>query len=303
MADTQPTGPTQYKPPLLLAKDEFEKYWIQVLASIIQRQTPEAYHYCRAEAFYSIVRNRTFWLSEILTMNDASEMFYPKETIEAVFSSFNPRPPWFPDILFDKSEFRNLVASWKIYVMCFCSEGDLLSQWRAYGSSGGGFAIGVDAKELWNHVKESGFGFGPMPVIYDRGEQQKATLNLMKAAEEIAKKYRLSESDCCKLGDDLSLKFSALLPIMKHPAFKEERESRLILIANTKIPEFRAARGIVIPYIALPAIPPKVFKTVTLGPAVEPEFGKGPTRLFLDRYEMSHVEIRTSDIPLRVLAS
>lgn len=37
----------------------------------------------------------------------------------------------------------------EVHVACFCEESDLLSQWRGYAASGGGYAIGVAVDDPW----------------------------------------------------------------------------------------------------------------------------------------------------------
>jgi len=88
---------------------------------------------------------------------------------------------------------------------------------------------------------------------------------------------------------------------MKNPAFKEELEWRLLRIGVNEMSKFRTTRGIIVPYLELPNIPPDVFKSVTLGPAIEPKFGFRPTKLFLGSHGMAHVEVRQSEIPLRAV--
>lgn len=62
-----------------------------------------------------------------------------------------------------------LEQFWDIYVTCFCTEGNLLSQWRSYGKSGG-YALAFRGLELRScqlperHLRR---------VIYDNSEQDR----------------------------------------------------------------------------------------------------------------------------------
>src|SRR5205085_11962410 len=74
------------------------------------------------------------------------------------------------------------ILSWYVdydehYLACFCENGDLLSQWRGYGSVGGGYAAGFVAEHLglvqYQNINK------PEPivqkVIYDSAVQRKIT--------------------------------------------------------------------------------------------------------------------------------
>jgi hypothetical protein len=52
-----------------------------------------------------------------------------------------------------------------VYITCFCEDGDLLSQWRGYADPGG-YAIGFDAAELEECVREYRTCLGLFPVQY-----------------------------------------------------------------------------------------------------------------------------------------
>jgi hypothetical protein len=189
-----------------------------------------------------------------------------------------------------------------MYVSCFCAEGDLLSQWRGYGAQGGGFAIGFDVSRLSQHCEEKNRSTRPIPLIYDNKEQRRPVLNLTVRANEIAVKYDLKPSELVDFSNEFIFRLTTYMPQMKNPLFREESEWRLLKIGPNETPKFRAARGIIVPYLELSNIPSEVFRSVTLGPAIEPKFGLRPTKLFLESHGMAHVEVRQSEIPLRVVA-
>jgi Protein of unknown function (DUF2971) len=156
-------------------------------------QESELFHYCGVDGFYGIMTGRALWLSDVFTLNDASEMLYAREIVDEVLRS-QSSPPWVPKSMINESEFLYRTSSWRLCVSCFCSEGDLLSQWRGYGAQGGGFAIGFDVSRLSQHCRENGTTH-PIPLIYDKEEQRRPVLNLTHRASEIAAKHNLKPSE------------------------------------------------------------------------------------------------------------
>jgi hypothetical protein len=298
MSEPAATQPVEGKSSLAAAKEDLEA------AREESRPEPEhppaeLFHYCGVDGFYGIVTEKTLWMSDVFTLNDASEMLYARTIVDEVLRSQNPRPPWLKDIT-PQCEFLDVASKWGMYVSCFCAEGDLLSQWRGYGAQGGGFAIGFDRLRLRNYCQIGNKATNPLPLIYDKEEQRRHVQNLTRRACEIATNHNLKANDFQDFKDAFCFHLTTYMPQIKNPAFREESEWRLLRIDET--PKFRPARGIIVPYLELSKIPPDVFKSVTLGPAVEPEFGLRPTKLFLESHGMTHVEVRQSQIPLRVVA-
>jgi hypothetical protein len=289
-------------PSLTSALEELRSGWLEAGWLESQDVPAELFHYCGVEGFYGIVTTRTLWLSDVLTMNDASEVLYAREVVDEALRSYSPHPVWLPTGIIAESAFLDLLASsWRMYVSCFCSRGDLLSQWRGYGAGGGGFAIGFDAERLRKHAQNNQTT-NPFPMLYDPEEQKRPVLNLIRRACEIVAKHQLSPDDYKEFRDEFVFPLTTYMPQAKNPSFKEEIEWRLLRISPSEVPKFRPAHGIIVPYIELANIPHDVFKSVTLGPAVEPKFGLHPTKLFLENNGMAHVEVRLSEIPLRVVA-
>jgi hypothetical protein len=282
--------------------EELKRAWVEESWPEPEHDPAELFHYCGVEGFHGIVTKRTLWLSDVLTMNDASEMLYAREVVDKVLRSLPSRPDWLPKGMIGESEFLDLVSSWwRMYVSCFCSKGDLLSQWRGYGAGGRGFAIGFDLARLPDHCSKKQIS-NPLPLIYDMQEQQKPVLNLTRRACDIASRHDLKPTELEAFGDEFMFRLGTFMPQMKNPSFTEESEWRLLRISPNEAPKFRPAHGVIVPYLELSEIPPDVFTSVTLGPAVEPKFGRRPTRLFLESNGMTHVEVRQSQIPLRVVA-
>jgi len=140
-------------------------------------------------------------------------------------------------------------------------------------------------------------------MVYNKEWQKRPISCFVSKAIAIAEdpSYGLKGNDLDTLGEFEFLVIQYLLP-MKDPSFSEEKEWRILHVSlDQEDVNFRPARGIVIPYLELSAVPPEVFASVTLGPRIDPEFGRKPMRLFLNRNQLEHVQVRSSKIPLRAL--
>ncbi len=136
---------------------------------------------------------------------------------------------------------------------CLSENGDILSQWRGYAADGMGFSIGFSAEYL-NRLSEDsrqddGWGFSLQRVEYDIKKQKqlvrptydaireqiekgafrfgRATLLDTRSEDEIAEDERQRKKAYHNLGFRLLSLFPELYRT-KNPAFREEREWRLI---------------------------------------------------------------------------
>lgn len=176
----------------------------------------------------------------------------------------------------------------EIYVICFCSERNLLSQWKYYGNNSG---IAIEYN-LWG-CEFSGFFSEKsllgrylrkhvQKVIYDDMEKQKIVDDFI--TERIYKVYdnaSLSKIDRRrKIKDELD-KLYGLAPLFKHNSFSEEHESRLLFMpvynsdieSVKKVVHYRVSNGKIIPYMKIKIrgreelgerLP--VIKSLTVGP-------------------------------------
>jgi hypothetical protein len=268
--------------------EAFDQFW-ETPGSLPQ----QLFHYCSADGLHGILTGRKLWLSDVFTLNDASEIEYAVDVVNRVLGRQNHRPPRLPSCLSPSLLRENLP----LYVACFCSHGDLLSQWRGYTTAGSGFAVGFNRERLEQHCAKNSFS-SPFPVIYGGILQTRAVERAIQAVV----KHNLPETSCADLKKEFINFLSGWLLRIKNPCFTEEKEWRILRI-RPEGPDlkFRAARGVIIPYIELSNIPPDVFASVTLGPAVDPKFGAKPVDLFLKHNQLDHVDLRLSKVPLRTL--
>jgi hypothetical protein len=106
-----------------------------------------------------IVAGRELWATDALFMDDASELQIVQRDFTTVIKSD------ITDSFLDPSErermgtaFEEAVGRFREdpgpFVVCFCENGDLLSQWNTYGRDGGGYAVGFEGAALGSYVRD-----------------------------------------------------------------------------------------------------------------------------------------------------
>lgn len=156
---SEPAWTTNPAPPPVDAED----------APTIDIEQPQGllYHYTSPAGLVGIVNSRkgaaasqklTFFASDVLQMNDRSELSFGLKLLREHFSSHAPAPGQEPfrqrwdRVLTDYLSAPTVEALERMHRPCVCAvsfttDGSLLGQWVTYGS-GGGFAIGLDARTL-----------------------------------------------------------------------------------------------------------------------------------------------------------
>jgi hypothetical protein len=191
-----------------------------------------------------------------------------------------------------------------VYVCCFCEKQDLLSQWRGYGSSGGGFAIEIDPA-AFSYLAGADCPIGVMrfwKVFYTDVEKRKRARDVITfwAAQPDSPEHRA-------LAAAATLQF--FIPTFKHESFLEEAEWRLIFTPGPTChvpPKFRTARGLLVPYFELRELvktfanPERLaIKKVCVGPGAYKEVNGVSAKLLLDSYGFQGAEVILSDVPYR----
>lgn len=121
------------------------------------------YHYCDNYMMANILSGKTLRMSDITKSNDYEEvkMFFPG-ILDAIEDEY--RKDEFPLQYMDRTNRDALgkLLDWEYdilryefdrggvtnFVVCFCEEGDVLSQWRGYADNGKGCSLGFSVKEL-----------------------------------------------------------------------------------------------------------------------------------------------------------
>jgi hypothetical protein len=189
------------------------------------------YHYTTADSTYGIAKSKELWATNIHYLNDESEFKHAVDLMKSELwkltddSSPFARPKdevhEFVKYLSDRLE---TIRELHIFVFSFSGNGNLLSQWRAYCRSGG-YSLGFNSKDLRNSTVNNSFFLAK--CIYDSAAQQSVLHSIltetMQGITSSGKKEREDQATA------FLIKLVRVAPLLKHPAFSEECEWRLVL--------------------------------------------------------------------------
>jgi hypothetical protein len=131
-------------------QEMWEKFRNEVLPHV--EPPPVLYHYTGVKGLVGIVKSNRLWASDVLFMNDSTEVRYGRDLIisEAKAAADRTASPVAQAVFktVDKILYKvdDLVETF--FAACFCEDGDLLSQWRGYAGRRGGYALGFRSDEL-----------------------------------------------------------------------------------------------------------------------------------------------------------
>lgn len=290
---------------------------------------PSLYHYTTAQGLQGIIEQGTLHASAAYYMNDASEIDYGCDLFALVLEnwirlnalSHSPANIALHNIAaFFKDMNRLQPILSRVYVACFCEEENLLSQWRAYGQSGG-YSLGFLRANLEHKIGVKGRGISLKQVIYRERHQRRIleclladTLPVLGETAIDAKLSKLTSKGVAvfQAGFDSVLQIMALGEIVrfKHPAFIEEKEWRLISQPvsaqippeETNLIKFKPSRGMLTPYIELTPQSGTLLpiNSVRYGPTLDKKRVENALTVLFRKHGYSGIQFHGSDIPVRL---
>lgn len=215
------------------------------------------YHYCDNKKMANILASKTLRMCDITKSNDYGEvkLFFPGildalqdeymidpfvleyegEYDEKAFNGLLQREYDFLEHEFNKGGVTN-------FVVCFCEEGDVLSQWRGYANDGKGCSLGFSIDELRNYCSKYNNIITLEPVEYKTSEQMdeiiikkaRKILCTMKNMQEELKEEFISANTNEKTDKLLGFYFHQMIVAVlmdslkyKDMSFNEEKEWRM----------------------------------------------------------------------------
>jgi hypothetical protein len=290
-----------------------------VLVSVgVMAPPPILYHYTSGSGLIGIVGRLRLWASDVEFLNDAEEVTYGRDTVvhellrradELDPSGVGPDTTEGSRATVLRSTANELSRSpdeqqAHVYVSCFCEDGDLLSQWRAYGSDAG-YAIGFRSDQLANLEPAasktvgapSGPGFEPhlQRVMYGLEEAK----SLIDSTLDTVAPEPTGHPGVHGWVRYITVALP-LLASVKNDAFAEEREWRLAYVTDVVAGlKFRSGHLGVIPYREF-SVPPEAIQEVVVGPGRFPELRFQGVRQLLQSNKLTEVQTVGSRVPLRV---
>lgn len=251
------------------------------------------FHYTSQAGLLGILEGNCLWATVAEFLNDKSEYSHGLALIEQSLARRCNQIEDEMERLKMNLLRRALRKLPRVCVASFSEEGDLLSQWRAYGGGSGGFALGFRRE----HLRTVGEGqrFYLEKCIYSQKDQAKAIEELMDAWYERIKQDK-SMIGCAKQASRLAVR-------LKPESFEEEREWRLIGIPKTVSElHFRQGKSMLIPYFKLGLGHATAYlEGVVVGPNPHGDLGDHAVSLFLRKLNLPNPDLMTkrTRIPYR----
>jgi hypothetical protein len=303
--------------------------WFDILSGEPPRMVdaPVLHHYTDAFGVHGIIQSNCLWATATQFSNDLSEIDYAvlvaQETIGEIWRNKKNVGPW------ERVLAQHLVQLFSTplhtfgqpFIISFCEEGDLLSQWRAYGRASGfslAFAPLVQGDRI-QVVCNGGFRTMVKKVIYD-GEKQKARLRfILRSLIKLVNGFSFATTSSKGAAAHLELSLLLILEMtdwvssVKHKAFSEEKEWRIITypkgatLVGTKPENYeevlvRPTSRLLLPYMVLQPASRKRLSLVEIrcGPSQFQEQSARAMNILLRKHRYKHVPVTLSEAPLLV---
>jgi hypothetical protein len=257
--------------------------WVKAKPEVI-------YHYTDVSGAQGILKESVLYATDLRFMNDAGELQYARHLIKKVLVAERKACTSSIRDYLDVMSLALEIVNMRFYACCFCEDGDLLSQWRAYANAGKGYAIGFRTESLANDLTRN-TGILLQCVEYDPASQRSRIASVLRRFIDLGNQCADKFKHHPDFGEAMRYCFrGAMLPLfieqasLKDPLFREEREWRLVKIEREGH-GFRVSRaGLLVPYVRIPFVGPGDFPSavaeIRWGPTLAPEL----TRLSLDEY-------------------
>jgi len=303
--------------------------WLDILEGEPPRmvEPPVLHHYTDAFGVHGIITSNTLWATATQFSNDRSEIDYAAavaiEVIEELWGRKKNLSLWegFLAEHLVKIFATPLHAFGQPFIVSFCEDGDLLSQWRAYGRTSG-FSLAFPPlfeRDTMRLVCKNGFRTMIKKVVYDPKSQRARLQFLFKHLIQLVSEFTFSPTSAQGASAHMELSLLLLLEmtdwasVVKHQSFSEEKEWRIITypkgatLHGVKQPTYkgvsiRPTSKLLLPYMILePSSGSKLpIVEVRCGPSEFQEQSSRALRILLRNAGYKDAEVAFSGAPLRV---
>jgi hypothetical protein len=297
---------TQLAVPLIANSQAFYADW-----TALQGEVPYAiYHYTDAGGLNAILEAGRIWASDLLYLAGSRETDFACDLVREQIRRRWNRSDALLNEFCEKAQAALDPIGWQrsIFAACFCENGDALGQWRAYAGPRGGYAVGLRTATLTSRYAVTAL----RRVVYDPERQEALVGGLLDRAIMLLRSPQARGAESL----DSILEFLAdhlveLIACFKQVAFREDREWRLLLVADTAYPgealsqvRFRRAGGHIVPYVELDVAPrvggdASPIAEVICGPLERAELSTRAIQLLLKKRAIAGARVRSSALALR----
>jgi len=288
------------------------------------------FHYTSLDGLIGIVESQSLYASNLYYLNDRKEYQHGIDLILEILPKLKTNPTW-TSILAKVENNLDLFKKSERYVTCFSSNGDSLSQWRAYGYDGRGISIGFKRE----HIEDSCFSqhIHSSMILYDQSAQKynlrKQISSILTYFDDIKNGIDWGDFDSDFLIAESLIGFlEKQIAIYKHPSFQDEEEYRLEYELDGNINKhddeklrFRSSsNNLIVPYIKLTCeyqeflrnkekekmyepnhmIKNLPIEQIIIGPSLEFSPLENSIKLLLTKSGYGEIPILASQVPYRI---
>lgn len=278
---------------------------------ILHREPPPIlYHYTTQHGLLGIVSGKEIWASHTQYLNDVREFRHAVQVVQEELSTMKLEPSHHDktELLREMEEGLKGIETINVCVCSFSADGDVLSQWRAYGSGASGFSIGFSGAFL--RAVSDELEFWLVPVLYEESEQRALVRALLEdvLAENLERRANPTDGEdelAQPPGGNLVAYLNRYAPILKHKSFSEESEWRIIsrpLSCSRERFGYRAGASMLVPYFRIPLSSeqrPFSIEEIIIGPTPHPEQSIRSVQGLLTKHKLRKTTVRHSEAPYR----
>ena len=235
-------------------------------------------HYTSAETGLKILKDETIWMRNVRCMNDYSEIKWGREVVEKALEDEEIKMKFnklYAELLPRSGNVETFESLFKLpkitflddvekrtYITCLSehhasdNKYGKLSMWRAYGRNDG-IALIMNTKFINEEGQVKDCIFSVSPVLYTDDIKEELNKIITRMSENLEELKKISFARIrSKLFHAI---YFAILSI-KHPAFCEEREWRIILSFFDKKETAQLKDVIQDDYVTIGGVPQKIYK-------------------------------------------
>ena len=262
------------------------------------------YQYTDINGLRGMIEKNAIWTTAVGYLNDTTEYTYGQQLFVGVIEKYLAMPEkgqWKTVLELVLPTLNKVVAN-NVFVACFASNDDQLSQWRGYARDGYGYAVGFDMSAPLE-IEPTPLG---LQIMYEPTMQQQfADALLQQTIGSMAEGlYAVGiEPTPQAVAELLPFAIRITIPAFKHPSFAEEREVRMFLDTHFDKESrenlvFHERKGILVPHIPLKWKDGKLpIKEIIVGPNLNYAQAAWSLDHFLKQHGYTDVSIRRSSVP------
>lgn len=268
------------------------------------------FHYTGPAGVLGVVTDSCLWASDVEFLNDAQELVFGRDELHASMLALaesidDPAAPHgqaasrativrsaashlSPDGIFATRSHLSVFAA------CFCEGEDVLSQWRGYAGAHG-YALGFDRIAL-AATDFSAYSSSPQLVKVRYGHE--AVPPMIQTVLGNVAPHASGHPGSKGYFQAAQVVLPALAQV-KHPAFAEEREWRLITTSDAVAEfSFRGSGGWIVPYLK-GNLPANALREIVVGPGPNQPLRQAALSKLLHAQGCDDVGVLLSTVPYR----